>query len=116
MFYSKLPKEIPQIKKIALGLVSSWSRPILGQSISYKDLSNALAHSSQPRRVSLNESRGGSAEMPERLHARIPKKANFDFVKQPVSHVVPQEKLMSEQFRKLTSHLQRLKSTARNRK
>lgn len=38
MFLAKHPTEQPEIKKLALGLVNKWIRPILGHSMSYRDM------------------------------------------------------------------------------
>ena len=38
MFLAKCPREVPEVKKMALHLINKWIRPILNQSMNYKDL------------------------------------------------------------------------------
>lgn len=104
-FYTKLPRERPEVKKIAHALVSKWSRPILGFSMDYRDLSSY----SQLQGVRMKPSQKQLQEE-ESSTTRIPRKAYFDFVKQPESRVNAQEKISDEKYKRLSMHLQRLKS------
>lgn len=103
MFYAKLPREDQKIKRIAMELINLWSRPIIGTTINYKDLSRFdfdIPKLAKESKTFQNESN----------RARIPRAGGFDFTRRPQSRYTgsTRRRPKSAQIKKIEGHIQRL--------
>lgn len=96
MFLSKLPDETPENRRLAQSLVESWSRPILGSSVSIESIqrNDGISKAKSLASKSSTSNGGGIVDddhlqsgHPESRHAVIPRAAELDYVIRPKSRV-----------------------------
>lgn len=107
MFYSKVPDETPENRKIARELVERWSRPILaprGMPEVDEEEGQRILEARQRRQRALQEQAKGEGDGEGaakalrpgdpgfRFHAAIPQAASLDYVKRPESRATMVDK------------------------
>ncbi|RKP18062.1 hypothetical protein ROZALSC1DRAFT_30196 [Rozella allomycis CSF55] len=112
-FMYKCPRETAELKKQALNLMNTWSRPIIGHSMDYRDLARAEQNLDTFKRTNVRESIPASYK-----GTRIPAPAAHDYVIRPKPKVTLDElkDKQPDRYKRIMNHIQRLKIGTKERK